>query len=257
MDFKGNPEASRQAINDYIAQKTEQRIKDLIPSGAIDPLTRLVLTNAIYFNAAWLHPFEKSLTKDAPFTRLDGSEAQVKMMALPGEGLQYGKGEGYQVVALPYEGGKLSMLILVPDEGKFSDVEQGLDAARLDAVLKEMHPAQVTLGLPQFRMELQFELGKVLASMGMKDAFVPDAADFSAMDGSRTLYISEVVHKSFVKVDEAGTQAAAATAVMMRASSAMLDEPVNLTIDRPFIFLIRDEPTNTLLFAGRVLDPAK
>ena len=257
MDFKGNPEASRQAINDYIAQKTEQRIKDLIPSGAIDPLTRLVLTNAIYFNAAWLHPFEKSLTKDAPFTRLDGSEAQVKMMALPGEGLQYGKGEGYQVVALPYEGGKLSMLILVPDEGKFSDVEQGLDAARLDAVLKEMHPAQVTLGLPQFTMESQFELGKVLASMGMKDAFAPDAADFSGMDGSRTLYISEVVHKSFVKVDEAGTEAAAATAVMMRATSAMVDEPVNLTIDRPFIFLIRDEPTNTLLFAGRVLDPAK
>jgi serpin B len=257
MDFKNNPDAARKTINDYIADKTEQRIKDLIPAGAIDAMTRLVLTNAIYFNAAWLHPFNENATQDAPFTRLDGSTTTVKMMYVGGERFSYAAGDGYQVVALPYENSALSMVLLVPDTGKFSDFEAGLDAARLETILAGMRSTQVNVGLPKFKVESQFQLGQTLAGMGMKNAFDPFTADFSGMDGTKELFIGDVVHKAFVKVDEAGTEAAAATAVIMRAGAARGDEPIQLTIDRPFILLIRDEPTQSILFIGRIVNPVQ
>jgi serpin B len=258
VDFKSDPDGVRKAINDDIARKTEQRIKDLIPPGQIDTLTRLVLTNAIYFNAAWMHPFEKSLTKDRPFTRLDGSQVNVPMMVMSGsERMLYAAGNGYQAAALPYEGGKLSMLVLVPDAGQFEAFEDGLDAAALESILSSMQFSGVHISMPKFQTESDFSLSEALTGLGMADAFSPDAADFSGMDGQKgSLYIGEVIHKSFVKVDEAGTEAAAATAVIMEATSAMI-EVTELTIDRPFIYVIRDEPTNTILFVGRVLDPAR
>lgn len=255
LDFSSQPEAARQNINKYIAEKTEDRIKDLIPEGAIDPLTRLVLTNAIYFNAAWQNPFEKSLTKDAPFTKLDGSTVNVPMMEMPSyETLAYADGEGYTAVALPYENPSLSMLILLPDEGSFEAFEGSLEAARLESILAETQFTSVRVKMPKFKIEGQFELGDTLTGLGMIDAFDPELADFSGMNGKRDLYIGSVIHKSFVNVDEQGTEAAAATAVIMETTSAPM-EMIDLTIDRPFLFLIRDVTTNTTLFVGRVAAP--
>lgn len=255
LDFSSQPEAARQNINKYIAEKTEDRIKDLIPEGAIDPLTRLVLTNAIYFNAAWQNPFEKSLTKDAPFTKLDGSTVNVPMMEMPSyETLAYADGEGYTAVALPYENPSLSMLILLPDEGSFEAFEGSLEAARLESILAETQFTSVRVKMPKFKIEGQFELGDTLSGLGMIDAFDPELADFSGMNGKRDLYIGSVIHKSFVNVDEQGTEAAAATAVIMETTSAPM-EMIDLTIDRPFLFLIRDVTTNTTLFVGRVAAP--
>lgn len=255
VDFKTNPEAVRKLINEDIAQKTEQRIKDLLAPGAVDGMTRLVLTNAIYFNAAWAMPFEKTQTKDGKFTREYGTQVSVPMMKRPPNGfVPYAAGDGYQAVALPYENDDLAMLLLVPDAGTFADFEARMDAAMLETVRAGMQPASVNLTMPRFQLESSLALKTVLEALGMKAAFDPGQADFSGINGKDDLFISAVVHKAFVAVDEAGTEAAAATAVIMPAS-AMIDEPVKLTIDRPFIFLIVDQPTGTVLFAGKVADP--
>ena len=254
LDFKGSPEPSRITINDWVSDQTEDKIKDLIPQGAIDPLTRLVLTNAIYFNAAWQYPFPEAATSDGDFRLLDGNTISVPLMHIT-ESFSYAQGDGYQAVDLPYDGGELSMLVLLPDTGQFATFEKELAAERFAAILGEMESRQVALGLPKFEYTSEFNLNAVLASMGMPQAF-SDMADFSGMTGDRDLYISDVIHKAFVAVDEAGTEAAAATAVIMRAT-AMPAEPVVLAVDRPFVFLIRDIKTGAILFVGRVLDPAK
>lgn len=256
MDFKTNPDGSRQEINDYIAEQTEDRIKDLIPPDAINSLTRLVLTNAIYFNAAWHHQFEEELTKDAPFTKLDGSEMTVKMMGMYGaKSFRYLDGDGFQAIALPYENRDLSMLVIMPDEGNFEAFQSGLTAEQFDAILQEMEWSDVVLKMPKFTFESQFSLSEQLQALGMVDAFSGDA-DFSGIEPKRELVIADVIHKSFVAVDENGTEAAAATAVIMEAGGAPLEvKIIELTIDRPFLFLIHDAPTNTILFLGQALEP--
>jgi serpin B len=254
LDFRGAPEASRQAINKWVEDQTEQRIKDLIPAGVIDPLTRLVLTNAIYFNAAWANNFDKNLTQPAPFHLLDGSTVDVPMMRQT-ERLGYTAGDGYQAVSLPYDGRELEMVVLLPDEGKFAEFEKSLDAGKAGSIIKSIVAKQVALSLPRFKFESEFSLGKELSGMGMPTAF-SSQADFSGMTGNRDLSISEVVHKAFVGVDEAGTEAAAATAVIMRAT-AMPVTPLEVTVDRPFIFLIRDIQTGSVIFVGRVVNPLK
>jgi serpin B len=252
VDFAGDPEAARQTINDWVSQETENRIQDLIPPGVIDTLTRLVLANAIYFNAAWLYPFEPDVTADGPFYLLDGSQVQVPMMR-QSESFAYAQGEGYQAVELPYDGQQLSMVILLPAQGQLDAFEGTLDADRVETILKGLSRQQVDLTLPKFGFESQFSLKDALSTLGMPDAFT-DAADFSGMTGNRELSISEVIHKAFVSVDEAGTEAAAATAVIVGLTSAPA-QPVSFTADRPFLFLIRDIPTGTILFLGRVVDP--
>jgi len=254
VDFVRAPEEARVTINEWVSEQTEGRIKDLIPPGAIDALTRLVLTNAIYFNAAWSRPFEEERTEDAPFYRLDGSQVTVPMMRQV-ESFGYATGEGYQAVELPYDGHELSMVILVPKEGEFETFEAALDVQRLEAILQDLRYTQVALSMPKFEIESSFSLVDALAAMGMPVAF-SDEADFSGMTGSRDLTISDVVHKAFVSVDEAGTEAAAATAVIMKLTSAPM-EPVEMRIDRPFLFAIRDLQTGALLFVGRVVDPSE
>ena len=254
LDFRTAPELSRLVINKWVEDQTEQRIKDLIPAGAIDPLTRLVLTNAIYFNAAWANAFEKNLTQPAPFHLMDGSTVDVPMMRQT-ERLGYATGDGYQAVSLPYDGGELEMVVLLPDEGKFAEFEKSLDADRAGSIIEGIVPSQVALRLPRFKFESEFDLGKILADMGMPTAF-SSQADFSGMTGNRELSISRVIHKSFVGVDEDGTEAAAATAVIMRAT-AMPVKPLEVTVDRPFIFLIRDIQTGSVIFVGRVVNPLK
>ncbi len=253
LDFISETEKSRLAINQWVSDQTEGRIEDLIPQGAIDAWTRLVLTNAIYFNAAWEYPFDEDVTADGPFHLLDGGQLTVPMMRQT-ESFGYTDGEGFQAVDLPYDGGELSMVILLPEAGQFQAFEQGLDAERVDDIMGGLHVAYVTLAMPKFEFDSEFSLKDTLADMGMPIAF-SRAADFSGMTGTPDLYISEVIHKAFVSLDEAGTEAAAATAVIMRLT-AMPAQQVEVTIDRPFIFLIRDIETGAILLVGRVLNPA-
>jgi serpin B len=253
LDFAGAPEASRATINDWVSEETEGKIENLIPQGAIDPLTRLVLTNAIYFNAAWATPFLEEATRDGPFTLLDGSRITVPMLHQT-ESFGYAKGEGYQVVELPYDGHELSMVILLPDRDGFEAFEDSLDIERAQAVMENLKRGQVALTMPKFEFDSRFSLNQALEAMGMPAAF-SGGADFSGMTGGTDLFISDVLHKAFVAVDEAGTEAAAATAVVMKLSVAA-EEPITLTIDRPFMFLIRDIETGAILFVGRVVDPS-
>jgi serpin B len=254
LDFSGETEKSRQTINRWVSEQTEERIENLLEKGDIGPDTVIVLTNAIYFNGAWLHPFEQSLTRDQAFHRLDGTTVMVPMMRQT-ESFGYTEGENYQAAELLYDGGELSMVVLLPREGEFHSFEAGLDSQRVTNVLADLSRTPVALTMPKFNYESKAYLKKVLSEMGMPVAFTPEA-DFSGMVGPPAHpWIDNVIHQSFVDVDEAGTEAAAATAVVM-VESAAPGEPVEVTVDRPFVFLIRDIETDSFLFVGRVLDPA-
>ncbi len=255
-DFVNQPEAVRSGINQWVSAQTHQKIRDLIPEGALDPMTKLVLVNAIYFKADWENQFDPIDTKDAPFHLLDGSVSQVKMMSNDFSAVPYSTGNGYQAVELNYLGDTASMDIVIPDVGKFEDFESQLNTQKLADILTGMQPTPLSLGLPKFSFKTNFNLGQQLSGLGMPNAFDPNLADFSGMTGGRDLFISKVLHQAFVAVDEKGTEAAAATSVIM-APTSMMQSGVNLTIDRPFIFFIRDLPNKQILFAGRVLDPTK
>ena len=252
LDFITETEKSRLTINDWVSDQTEGRIEDLIPQGAIDALTRLVLTNAIYFNAAWENPFDKKMTADGPFYLLDGGQVIVPLMKQT-ESFSYTEGEGYQAVELLYDGGELSMVILLPEAGNFEPFEEGFQSQQISDIISGLQPTEVALTMPKFEFDSEFSLKDTFTEMGMPIAF-SSSADFSGMTGNRELFISDVVHKAFVAVDEAGTEAAAATAVIMKLT-AVPEPPVEVTLDRPFIFLIRDIETGTILFIGRLVDP--
>ena len=253
-DFAGAPDESRVRINDWVAEETEGKVTDLLPPGAVDQSTRLVLTNAIYFNASWLWPFGPSRTEVRPFYLAGGGTVDVPMMTETYKGYGYARGDGYQVVDVPYSWGEMSMTILLPDEGTTLEALEGsLDSEMLDRIIDDIETDYVTLTMPLFEFESEFSLGDTLAEMGMPDAF-GGGADFSGMTGSKDLWISRIVHKAFVSVDEEGTEAAAATAVVVNESGPG-KEPIPVTVDRPFIFLIRDTSTGTVLFLGRVSNP--
>jgi len=254
LDFESAPEESRITINNWVSEQTEGRIEDLIPQGLIDVLTRLVLTNAIYFNAAWQYPFQGNMTEDGPFHLLNGVEVTVPMMRQT-ETFSYAEGDEYQAIELPYDGGELSMVLLLPRPGQFEAFEGSLDAQQVDGIIGRLGYRQVTLAMPKFEFESDFSLGETLAAMGMPDAFLWEVADFSGMTGNRDLFIGDVIHKAFVSVDEAGTEAAAATAIVMPTAMPP-EEPVEVTVDRPFVFLIHDIETSAILFVGRILNPS-
>jgi serpin B len=245
-------------INAWAAEATEGKIEDIVPEGAIDQLTRLVLANAIYFKAAWLHQFEEGMTSDGPFTLLDGSDVQVPQMQQQ-ERFSYLDGDGYQAVALPYVGNTTAMLVVLPDEGQFTTVEEGLDEEMFNSILSGLSTNRVRLWLPRFEYEFEVSLSDTLKAMGMPAAFDGQQADFSGMvddEMSENLYLSDVLHKAYVGVDEEGTEAAAVTAVIGGITSAPAGEVIEMKVDRPFVFAIYDRPTNSILFLGRVLNPA-
>ena len=248
-DFKADPEAARAEINGWVEDRTNDRIKDLIAEGVITDATRLVLTNAIYFSAAWADPFEASETADRPF--FIGGDAQVNVPSLHQRaGYGYAQGAGYHAAELPYDGGELSMVVIEPDD--LAAFEAGLTGARLREIAASLRGYEVDLTLPKFKLEAPLPLKDILKDLGMVDAF-EGAADFSRIDGARDLMITDVVHKGFISVDERGTEAAAATAVII--GDTALPESVTLVVDRPFLFFIRDRPTGAILFVGRVVDP--
>jgi serpin B len=219
----------------------------------ITPATTLVLTNAIYFNAAWNAPFEEMNTHGGDFTRLDGSTVRVPMM-FQDEEHRYGEGEGYRAVELAYDEPDLAMVLVLPDEGRFDEIEAGLNETAYQEIVGGLTDHAVAVTMPKFEYESAFGLNDALIALGMTDAFSGGVADFSGMDGTRSLYIQAVLHKAFIAVSEAGTEAAAATAVVVGRVS--IPERAEITLDRPFLYFIVDRPTGELLFLGRVLDPS-
>jgi len=254
LDFVREPEDSRVTINDWVSDETEGKIEDLLPPDSITSLTRLVLTNAIYFNAAWMYPFDEDLTHDDTFYPLDGGQVTVPMMEET-ERLGYAEGEGYQAVQLPYEGHSMSMVILLPEAGRFEDFTAALDSETVDFIAKAIGWQEVHLTMPKFTYESEFSLKEALVEMGMPSAFAN--ADFSGMDGTRSLFIDDIFHKAFVDLDEEGTEAAAATAVVVALTAAPEPvPPIDVKVDRPFVFMIRDTETGAILFVGHVIDPS-
>jgi serpin B len=255
VDFIGATEQSRLAINGWVETQTENRIKNLIPAGVLDQTTRLVLVNAIYFNAAWAEQFEKTATHDGTFNLLQGSPLTVPMMEQTDQH-NYAEGDGWQAAELLYDKNEMSMLILLPASGHFQDFESTLSAGQVDDIVAMLQGSEVHITMPKFQVETELFLSDTLRKMGMPDAFSGGIADLSGMDGTRNLYISEVIHKAFVDVDEEGTEAAAATAVIVGETSAPdMSHVKEFKVDRPFIFLIRDNKTGTILFAGRIINP--
>ncbi|MBN2608853.1 MAG: serpin family protein [Candidatus Fermentibacteraceae bacterium] len=251
LDFSEDPESCRETINLWVAEQTAGRIADLIPQELLTTATRLVLTNAIYFKADWLFQFDPMGTAPRDFSLLSGVKVEVPTMTVS-EHFRTAEGCGYSAVELPYRERDFFMLVILPDEGMFSDVEERLDGELVDEIMEGLGDASLILRLPKFQSVSRFLLEDALYGMGMTSAFGPEA-DFSGMDGTRWLYISSVVHQAFVSVDEYGTEAAAATAVVMAKMNGESASP--FSVDRPFIYLVMDRTTGTVLFMGRVLDP--
>lgn len=252
LDFKAQPEPSRRAINDFVSYHTGDLIPELLGEGSISTDTRVVLANAVYFNASWASPFEKSSTSPGDFTLLDGSTAQVPMMRDSVHSARSANVNGVEVVELAYQGNEVSMLLLVPPAGGLKSLESSLDVAALEGYLAALTPGQLDFSMPKFEIDLETKLAGPLKAQGLGIAFSGDA-DFSAMTGDRSLSISDVVHQAVIKVTEEGTEAAGATAVTFVVTSVPQTRPVH--VDRPFVYLIRDNATGALLFLGHVVDP--
>lgn len=255
VDYETAAEEARALINTWVEQQTHDRIVDLVPEGIIDPSTRLVLVNAIYLKAPWEHPFEKSLTAPGTFHRLDGSTVPTDLMRRPDVEGGWVVADGFRAAVLPYAGGRLAMSVVLPDEGLFQATEDVLAKGAYGSVLAQRAaPATIDLTLPRWSFRTEVPLKEALMAMGMPTAF-GDGADFSPMtDEDLDLVIAEVLHQGFIAVDEEGTEASAATAVVMAETAAPVAEV--LVVDRPFLFLIHDVEHGTPLFVGRVTDPA-
>ncbi|WP_437336925.1 serpin family protein [Sorangium sp. So ce394] len=253
VDFVGHKQEAVDLINGWVSDQTEGKIEKLVPIDAITAETVLVLTNAIYFNAAWRTPFEPTATADGPFEKADGTEVTVPLMHASLE-MPYAEGEGYQAVAMPYDGDELSMVIVLPAKGTLDAFEASLDAAKVDGIVGAMSEHLVETTMPKFKFEYELSLKKTLEAMGMEIAFTSGVADFTGINAEGQPYIQDVLHKAFVGVNEAGTEAAAATAVIVGDESAPV--PASLALVNPFLFLIRDNATGSLLFVGRVADPS-
>jgi serpin B len=254
VDYMTAAEQARLVINEWVAAETNDKITDLIPAGVLDSLTRLVLVNAVYLDATWTSQFDPDSTYDGPFLLTGGADVTVPLMTQSAS-FPYASGDGWQAVELPYLRNELGMLLIIPDEGRFAPIESMLTGGLIADVASGLAPVEVALTMPKFEFRTQAGLNPALRQLGMSAAFDPDVADFSKMTSETHLIISEVIHEAYISVDEEGTEAAAATAVVMRATSAPL-ETVQLTIDRPFLFALRDLETGALLFLGRVMDPS-
>jgi serpin B len=258
-NFSGAPEVERQKINEWIAYETNDRIKDIIPPGALNEGTRMVLANAIYFMNAWQHPFGEAATQPDAFFLLDGTSIQVPMMVHDSANhLPYFQDADADLVELPYLGAGMSMVIVMPASGKFADFEKSLDAQKFTDLMDKLSKTQgqqIRVHMPRYKFEYSQDLTELLKTLGMGPAFT--SADFSGIS-DEGLSISKAIHKAFIAVDEKGTEAAAATVIIM-VTSAQQDPPpvLDVKIDRPFIFFIRDQNTGSILFMGRILKPSE
>jgi len=255
VDFKNAAKATCTTINRWVEVKTNQKIRGLITPDMLDAMTRLVVTNAIYFKCYWEEQFNKEMTKKAPFTCADGRKIDVLMMNQTAQcGLM--ETEEFRVLALPYVANKLSMIILLPRKfDGLNELEKALTLGNLSYWLSKLRKCDVAVSIPKFKMTRQLDLVSALQSMGMNDVFSAKDADLSGMTGQRELFVSQVIHKAFVDVNEEGTEAAAVTGGVVVFSSSMRHEPPVFRADHPFLFLIRDNGSGSILFIGRVMDP--
>jgi serpin B len=253
VDFSGDTEEARRTINQWVAQQTQEKIKDLIPPDILNSLTRIVLTNAIYFKGSWLKPFNPAHTENKPFSVAPGQQVDVPMMSQSAS-VGYAEFGELQVLELLYVGEKISMVILLPKKiDGLTQLEQHLTPENIQNWLSSINYSQcpTSIQLPKFKVNAKVELKPVLSKMGMVSAFDDGAADFSGMNGRNDLFLKEAIHQTFVHVDELGTEAAGATAAI----GALRCVGGNFSADRPFIFLIRDKQSGSILFLGRVMNP--
>jgi serpin B len=254
VDFADQPETARREINTWVEKQTADKIKDLFPKGSIDASTTLVLANAIYFKGAWMIPFDKTRTSDEDFTVSSEKKVKVPMMRQK-RFFSYMESNVMQVLELPYKGGSLSMMVLLPRKfDELAELEKSLTAEKIDEIRSHYVNRETDLFFPKFRLESSFFLNKSLDALGMKSAFGGEA-DFSGIDGNRDLFISAVVHKAFVDVNETGTEAAAATGIGIAGAMPPRDPPAIFRADHPFIILIRDQTSGAILFLGRLTNP--
>lgn len=251
LDFAGAPEAARQVINQWVSQRTFGLIPELFPPGSFDASTYLVLANTVYFVAEWLHQFNAAYTWGGSFTRLDSSTVTVSYMNGE-ETMPYYEGNGYRAMEMPYKGEQASMVLILPDEDLYDAFESSFTETVLDSVVDHLVDEHITFMIPKFGFHSGFDLDSTLQVLGVTDAFTPGVADFSGMDGTAdgTPWIDQVVHKAYIMINEWGTMAFAGTGMEMTVG---VHDSFQAT--RPFIFVIRDMPTGTILFMGRVLDP--
>ncbi|WOX55150.1 serpin family protein [Methanoculleus palmolei] len=261
LDFKGSPEASRETINRWVEEQTEDKIRDLLPAGSIDTMTRLVITNAIYFKGTWVKQFDANETEEEDFRIAPNETVRVPMMQRTDRGAVYGYTETdtLQVLEMPYargNGSEVSMLVLLPKEDSLTAAEESLDAETVAGLHQSLTSRRVDVFFPKFRLETDYSLPGVLAAMGMPTVFT-DSADLSGMDGMKKLFVSDIVHKAFVDVNEEGTEAAAATGVIVAPLAAPPGSEMPIPVfraDHPFVFLIVEEDSGTVLFIGRVVN---
>lgn len=248
-----NREKTREEINRWVEDKTNKKIKELIHKGDLTSLTRLVLVNAIYFKGTWKYSFDKSKTQDMPFYINKEKQNNIPMMYQLNE-FNYYEDEEIQALELAYSGDELSMLVILPKEYNILPLEKNLTSEKLNNIIENLNKEKVEVYLPKFKIEKRYILNDSLIKLGMKDAFDDNLADFSKITGNKDLYISKVIHQSFIEVNEEGTEAAAATAVIMSGKSLSLSQKV-FKANHPFIFFILYKPTNTILFMGKLIEP--
>lgn len=253
VDFINATEDARVIINKWVEEQTNNKIKDLIPAGVLNTLTRLVLTNAIYFKGLWIKQFDKEETRKEDFKVSPEKTVKVDMMSITGEEFNYFETEEIQILELLYEGEDLSMLIILPKENDLNSLEDSFSLEKLYELRNNLGEQKVDVYIPKFKFETKYFMVKTLEEMGMPTAFSMDA-DFSGMDGTTDLFIANVIHQAFVDVNEEGTEAAAATGVVMELKAAM---PTVFCADHPFIFMIQERETGNILFLGRVIDPTE
>jgi serpin B len=256
LDFARETENSRLIINHWVEEQTNNRIKDLIPPGVLNQLTRLVLTNAIYFKGRWENQFPQGNTREEEFMVTPEKKVKVPMMSIREKRFNYLENDELQLVELPYAGQEISMLVLLPKKD-LKSLEPGLTAEKLNEYKKQLRSEKIDIYLPKFKFETRYMMGGkkgILGRMGMPTAFSPVEADFSGINGWRDFYLSEVVHQAFVEVNEEGTEAAAATGLVVGVT--MVVKKLIFRADHPFIFIIQDRATGNILFMGRVVDPS-
>ncbi|MDB4989434.1 MAG: hypothetical protein JWN04_4612, partial [Myxococcaceae bacterium] len=247
--------AARGSINGWVAEKTEQLIPELLPAASVDSLTRFVLTNTVYFNASWQKKFDAYETRDADFTKLDGSKQTVSMMS-GALSIPYAEGSGYRAIALPYASDELRFIAILPSDGQFATLEKALSGSWFDALEASFSAKRVALSLPKLDYRAKASLKPAMRGLGMNAAFLSGAMGFAGIDADPDLYISDIIHQAVIKVTEEGTIAAAATAVVGATATSIAQNDEIISFDRPFLIAIVDAPTGALLFVGRVLDPA-
>lgn len=255
LDFIKEPEKSVRVINSWISKKTKRKIKELISKDIITPLTRVIITSVIFFKGKWLKEFDKKNTKEEDFIISENKKVKVNMMRMEKEIFNYYEDKKIQVLEMPYDGEEISMFIFLPKNFEIDSIDEYINYEKFKEIRESMKKEEIDIYIPKFKMETKCSLNTYLQNMGIKDAFSDTEADFSGITGKRELYISHALHKAFIEVNEEGTEATAATGIVMELK-AVIKRKI-FRADHPFIFLIYDKKTENIIFFGRIINPER